>query len=183
MKRSAFATILGSLAVGTCLATVAGAQEKVLRIGMTAADIPRTLGQPDQGFEGNRFTGLTDVRRADDVGPLVGRQGQRDDPRARDRMEGRRCRQEEMDVQAAARRQIPRRLAVQCRCRGLERREGAEARRRRISMPARSASPPRACRRWPRPQDRRHDGGADHQGAGQFSADQPDQSVHGQPAH
>src|SRR5215204_4995555 len=59
MKRSAFATILGSLAVGTCLATVAGAQEKVLRIGMTAADIPRTLGQPDQGFEGNRFTGNT----------------------------------------------------------------------------------------------------------------------------
>ena len=58
MKRSAFATILGSLAVGTCLATVAGAQEKVLRIGMTAADIPRTLGQPDQGFEGNRFTGI-----------------------------------------------------------------------------------------------------------------------------
>src|SRR3954469_1546544 len=33
--------------------------EAVLRIGMTAADIPRTLGQPDQGFEGNRFTGLT----------------------------------------------------------------------------------------------------------------------------
>jgi peptide/nickel transport system substrate-binding protein len=31
----------------------------VLRIGMTAADIPRTLGQPDQGFEGNRFTGVT----------------------------------------------------------------------------------------------------------------------------
>src|SRR3979411_1321335 len=31
----------------------------VLRIGMPAADIPRTLGQPDQGFEGNRFTGLT----------------------------------------------------------------------------------------------------------------------------
>ncbi|SHI57872.1 ABC-type transport system, substrate-binding protein [Roseomonas rosea] len=36
----------------------ANAQEKVLRIGMTAADIPRTLGQPDQGFEGNRFTGI-----------------------------------------------------------------------------------------------------------------------------
>ena len=33
--------------------------ETVLCIGMTAADIPRTLGQPDQGFEGNRFTGLT----------------------------------------------------------------------------------------------------------------------------
>ena len=40
------------------LATAATAQEKVLRIGMTAADIPRTLGQPDQGFEGNRFTGI-----------------------------------------------------------------------------------------------------------------------------
>ncbi len=35
------------------------AAETVLRIGMTAADIPRTSGQPDQGFEGNRFTGLT----------------------------------------------------------------------------------------------------------------------------
>jgi ABC-type transport system substrate-binding protein len=33
--------------------------ETVVRIGMTAADIPRTLGQPDQGFEGNRFTGNT----------------------------------------------------------------------------------------------------------------------------
>ncbi|MGJ5047150.1 ABC transporter substrate-binding protein [Bradyrhizobium oligotrophicum] len=40
------------------LPATAGA-ESVLRIGMTAADIPRTLGQPDQGFEGNRFTGLT----------------------------------------------------------------------------------------------------------------------------
>src|ERR1700692_1803994 len=33
--------------------------QTTLRIGMTAADIPRTLGQPDQGFEGNRFAGLT----------------------------------------------------------------------------------------------------------------------------
>ena len=39
-------------------ATAALAQEKTLRIAMTAADIPRTLGQPDQGFEGNRFTGI-----------------------------------------------------------------------------------------------------------------------------
>src|ERR1700737_1608949 len=35
------------------------AAETILRIGMTAADISRTLGPPDQGFEGNRFTGLT----------------------------------------------------------------------------------------------------------------------------
>ena len=40
------------------LPATAGA-DSVLRIGMTAADIPRTLGQPDQVFEGNRFTGLT----------------------------------------------------------------------------------------------------------------------------
>jgi ABC-type transport system substrate-binding protein len=37
----------------------AASAESVVRIGMTAADIPRTLGQPDQGFEGNRFTGNT----------------------------------------------------------------------------------------------------------------------------
>jgi ABC-type transport system substrate-binding protein len=40
------------------LSRSAGA-ETVLRIGMTAADIPRTSGQPDQGYEGNRFTGVT----------------------------------------------------------------------------------------------------------------------------
>jgi peptide/nickel transport system substrate-binding protein len=30
----------------------------VLRIGMTASDIPYTAGQPDQGGEGMRFIGL-----------------------------------------------------------------------------------------------------------------------------
>ena len=30
-----------------------------LRIGMTAADVPQTTGQPDQGFEGFRFAGYT----------------------------------------------------------------------------------------------------------------------------
>lgn len=54
-----------SLLGGCCLAAIIAIQpglaqaESVLRIGMTAGDIPRTLGQPDQGFEGNRFTGLT----------------------------------------------------------------------------------------------------------------------------
>jgi ABC-type transport system substrate-binding protein len=55
------------------------AQEKVLRIGMTAADIPRTLGQPDQGFEGNRFTGIPmydgltqwDLSKADRASVLI----------------------------------------------------------------------------------------------------------------
>jgi ABC-type transport system substrate-binding protein len=57
----------------------AQAQEKVLRIAMTAADIPRTLGQPDQGFEGNRFTGIPmydalthwDLSRADAASVLI----------------------------------------------------------------------------------------------------------------
>ncbi|WP_119153789.1 ABC transporter substrate-binding protein [Aquabacterium tepidiphilum] len=57
-----FPRALGGALVAGALCTVAAtpalAQEKVLRIGMTAADIPRTLGQPDQGFEGNRFTGI-----------------------------------------------------------------------------------------------------------------------------
>src|SRR3954451_19981959 len=50
-----------ALMLATVLAVLPrfAAAETVLRIGMTAADIPRTLGQPDQGFEGNRFTGLT----------------------------------------------------------------------------------------------------------------------------
>ncbi len=53
LKAVAAGLLAGATAIGA-----AQAQEKVLRIGMTAADIPRTLGQPDQGFEGNRFTGI-----------------------------------------------------------------------------------------------------------------------------
>lgn len=45
-------------ALATSVALPATAQS-VVRIGMTAADIPKTVGQPDQGFEGNRFTGNT----------------------------------------------------------------------------------------------------------------------------
>jgi peptide/nickel transport system substrate-binding protein len=52
------AVVAAALSIGTMLATSAIAQEKVLRIAMTAADIPKTSGQPDQGFEGNRFTGI-----------------------------------------------------------------------------------------------------------------------------
>src|SRR5258708_23246920 len=34
------------------------AQEKVLRIAMTASDIPTTTGMPNNGFEGMRFLGF-----------------------------------------------------------------------------------------------------------------------------
>ena len=57
-KGRAAAVMMLAMACAAALPRIAGA-ETVLRIGMTAADIPRTLGQPDQGFEGNRFTGLT----------------------------------------------------------------------------------------------------------------------------
>jgi peptide/nickel transport system substrate-binding protein len=50
---------LFALAALLALAASEASAESVVRIGMTAADIPRTLGQPDQGFEGNRFTGNT----------------------------------------------------------------------------------------------------------------------------
>jgi peptide/nickel transport system substrate-binding protein len=56
--KTATAMMLVVMGLATALPQAAAA-ETVLRIGMTAADIPRTLGQPDQGFEGNRFTGLT----------------------------------------------------------------------------------------------------------------------------
>lgn len=50
-----------AFAIASALAVLAGpaSAQSTVRIGMTAADIPRTLGQPDQGFEGNRFTGNT----------------------------------------------------------------------------------------------------------------------------
>jgi peptide/nickel transport system substrate-binding protein len=57
-NRTSAAALFLTIASSLALTQIAGA-ETVLRIGMTAADIPRTLGQPDQGFEGNRFTGLT----------------------------------------------------------------------------------------------------------------------------
>src|ERR1700749_2419895 len=56
--KSRTAAFVIAMALGASLPRLAHA-EPVMRIGMTAADIPRTLGQPDQGFEGNRFTGLT----------------------------------------------------------------------------------------------------------------------------
>src|SRR6202162_3548582 len=64
MRNEKAGKIRAMAVVTLAIAAVAGlpriaAAETILRIGMTAADIPRTLGQPDQGFEGNRFTGLT----------------------------------------------------------------------------------------------------------------------------
>ena len=56
-SRFVLGTLAASMLAMGYAPTIAQAQG-TLRIGMTAADIPRTLGQPDQGFEGNRFTGI-----------------------------------------------------------------------------------------------------------------------------
>ncbi|MFN0161830.1 MAG: ABC transporter substrate-binding protein [Burkholderiales bacterium] len=59
MKRHTISTALAAVLCAAVLAPApALAQGKTLRIAMTAADIPKTHGQPDQGFEGNRFTGI-----------------------------------------------------------------------------------------------------------------------------
>jgi peptide/nickel transport system substrate-binding protein len=50
--------IVAGLGTVAAFSTPALAQG-TLRIGMTAADIPLTTGQPDQGFEGYRFAGYT----------------------------------------------------------------------------------------------------------------------------
>jgi peptide/nickel transport system substrate-binding protein len=56
LRRAALGAVC---AVGALAAATAGVQagEKVLRVAMTAADIPLNIGQPDQGFEGFRFMG------------------------------------------------------------------------------------------------------------------------------
>jgi len=75
-RRLVLAAALGVL---PSLAASGAAAQGTLRIGMTAADIPLTHGQPDQGFEGNRFTGIPlydsltawDLTRGDRPTPLV----------------------------------------------------------------------------------------------------------------
>ena len=66
----------GAVALG---AQSVDAKDKVLRVAMTAADIPINIGQPDQGFEGFRFMGymlydtlvLWDLSKADESAKLA----------------------------------------------------------------------------------------------------------------
>ena len=48
-----------TLAMGLALGSAAGHAESVLRVAMSAADIPDWTGAPDQGYEGYRFVGFT----------------------------------------------------------------------------------------------------------------------------
>jgi peptide/nickel transport system substrate-binding protein len=63
----------------SCLAATPARAESVLRVAMTAGDIPDWTGQPDQGFEGYRFVGWSlydalinwDLSRSDREAPLT----------------------------------------------------------------------------------------------------------------
>jgi peptide/nickel transport system substrate-binding protein len=57
VKRGGLAAALMLSITASGLSTAAS--EQVLRIAMTASDIPLTTGQPDSGFEGYRFLGYT----------------------------------------------------------------------------------------------------------------------------
>lgn len=56
--RLALAAAAALLPVASALSPAA-AQDKILRIAMTASDIPTTTGMPNNGFEGMRFLGFT----------------------------------------------------------------------------------------------------------------------------
>lgn len=79
-RRILISSVAGAaLAVAGAIAPKAADAETVLRVGMTAADIPLTTGQPDQGFEGFRFMGymlydplvLWDLSKADESAALM----------------------------------------------------------------------------------------------------------------
>ena len=60
LRLPAFRSFRLALAALTVVAAPFAARaETTLRVAMTAADIPDWRGQPDQGFEGNRFVGFT----------------------------------------------------------------------------------------------------------------------------
>jgi peptide/nickel transport system substrate-binding protein len=80
LRRFARAALIAATLVGGASLGAPSAQaESVLRVAMTAGDIPDWTGQPDQGFEGYRFVGWSlydalinwDLSRSDREAPLT----------------------------------------------------------------------------------------------------------------
>ena len=102
-----------SCAVAACFVLSIGATassafaESVLRVAMTAADIPDYTGAPDQGYEGYRFAGYTlyDALALWDLSSSD--QGRRHHAGPRDELDGRSRRQQALDLQAAPGRDLP----------------------------------------------------------------------------
>ncbi len=93
---------IAAMGLGLVAATAVPAfAQGTLRIGMTAADIPQTTGQPDQGFEGFRFAGYTiydalvnwDLSKADAIADIK--------PGLATEVVGGRGRADQVDLQAA----------------------------------------------------------------------------------
>ena len=98
--------------------------------------------------------------------------------RPRHRMEGRRIRQEEVAVHAAAGREIPRRQRLQRRCGDLESRQGAQRQGAAIRQAAERAGQDPPALGGELCQDRRHHHRNHHQG-GRFLLPLPDALVSG----
>ncbi len=101
--------LLAALAcvIGAALPGPAARAETVVRYGISMADIPLTTGQPDRGAGAYQFSAYTiydplvawEMDVSDRPGKLV--------PGPCHRMEGRRVRQDQVALQAAAGREIP----------------------------------------------------------------------------
>ena len=98
MRFSAFAC---SIVLALCV--VPAGAESVVRYGISLADIPLTTGQPDRGAGAYQFTGNTIYDSAGRLGDGRGGPARQARPRPRDRVEGQRHRQDEVDVHACAR--------------------------------------------------------------------------------
>ena len=59
MRSSVIVRFAAAAAFGAAVSATPAFAEKVLRVAMTAADVPLTTGQPSQGGEGLRFMGVT----------------------------------------------------------------------------------------------------------------------------
>ena len=88
------------------LAPLPASAESVVRVGMTAGDIPDWTGQPDQGFEGFRFVGWT-LHDSFITGTCRARRRGAASSRARDQMDHRPQRQQALDLRAAQGREVP----------------------------------------------------------------------------
>src|SRR3712207_2476672 len=77
-RKSRVAAALAATFLGWSAPPAHAQQPKVLRVAMTAADVPTTTGMPNNGFEGMRFLGYPvfealvgwDLTRSDVVAPL-----------------------------------------------------------------------------------------------------------------
>ena len=107
------------LAVASSVLSPAHAQEKILRIAMTASDIPTTSGMPNNGFEGMRFLGFPIFQGLIQFDLTTDRPGEAPAGARRKVGAGAR-RQEGLDLSPAQGREIPRRHRLQRRCGDVE---------------------------------------------------------------